>query len=127
MPGVRGAGPGAAFTAAASYLGLSDTELRAQLASGKSLADVAKAQGKSVSGLVGAMVAAAEKSLDQAVSDGRLTSEQASAIKADLEEHITNLVNGQFERFGMHGPHQGFMPRRGGSDGFSAFMGGPSI
>jgi polyhydroxyalkanoate synthesis regulator phasin len=127
MPGFHGAGQGRSFTAAASYLGLSETELRAQLTSGKTLADVAKAQGKSVSGLVDAMVAAAEKSIDQAVSDGKLTSEQADAVKADLAERITSLVNGQLEHFGMRGPHQGFMPRRGDSDGFSAFAEGPSI
>src|SRR5438094_40883 len=44
--------------AAASYLGLTDTQLRTQVQRGKSLADVAKAQGKSVDGRGGAESAA---------------------------------------------------------------------
>src|SRR5689334_8522656 len=42
--------------AAASYLGLSEDQLRTQFQNGKSLADVAKAQGKSVDGLIQAIV-----------------------------------------------------------------------
>lgn len=126
-PGFDRPGRGQAFSAAASYLGLTKTELQAQVASGKTLAEIAKAQGKSVSGLVDAMVTAVEKSIDQAVADGRLTKEQASAIEANLSEHLTNLVNGQFEHFGMGGPHEGFMPRHGDRDGFSAFSPGPNI
>ncbi|HXQ87436.1 MAG TPA: hypothetical protein VN746_12235, partial [Gaiella sp.] len=43
--------------AAASYLGMTEAELRTQLAGGKTLAEVAKAKGKSVDGLVSALVA----------------------------------------------------------------------
>jgi len=53
------------FSAAADYLGLTPVELRTQVAGGKSLAQIAQAQGKSVSGLVEAMVNAAKQKLDQ--------------------------------------------------------------
>ena len=43
--------------AAAPYLGVTAAELRTQLEAGKTLADVAKANGKSVDGLVTALVA----------------------------------------------------------------------
>src|SRR5215203_4604134 len=59
--------------AAAKYLGLSSDELRTQLESGKSLADIAKARGKSVEGLIQALVDDAKKHLDDAVSSGRVT------------------------------------------------------
>ena len=52
---------------AASYLGLDEDELRKTLAEGKSLAQVAKDQEKSVNGLVDALVADAEKRIDGAV------------------------------------------------------------
>ena len=44
-------GENSAMAAAAGYLGLSTTDLQTQLYSGQSLADVAAAQGNSVSGL----------------------------------------------------------------------------
>jgi hypothetical protein len=99
--------------AAATYTGLSETELREQVRAGKSLAEIAKGEGKSVSGLVDAMVAAAKKKLDEAVADGRLTRERADEIEASLEERITNLVNAEpgTRRFGLHpGFRHGFGP-----------------
>jgi len=55
--------------AAAKYLGLSRTELRKQLQSGKSLADVAKARDKSVDGLKDAIKKAAAGELDDHIDD----------------------------------------------------------
>jgi len=99
--------------AAATYLGLTEAQLRAQLESGKSLADVAKAQDKTVDGLVQALVGAAKTKLDAAVAAGRLTQTQANSILADLKSRVTDFVNGTAPRFG----HRGF---RGGG-----FRGGP--
>jgi hypothetical protein len=82
------------LAAAATYLGLSETELRTQLAAGKTLADVAKAQGKTVDGLVAALVADEKKELDAAVSSGRLTQVQADEMLANAEQRFTDLVNG---------------------------------
>ncbi len=79
---------------AAAYLGISEDALHTELESGKSLAEVAKAKGKSVDGLVSALVTASTKKIDAAVSAGRLTEEQAASLKADLKSHITDLVNG---------------------------------
>ncbi|HZR93381.1 MAG TPA: hypothetical protein VFA44_13350 [Gaiellaceae bacterium] len=87
---VRGA---LGLDAAAGYLGLSEAELRSELGSGKSLADIAKAQGKSVDGLEQALLAAAKTKLDQAVADGRITSAQRDQIMADLKSRVADLVN----------------------------------
>ena len=108
------AGPFGGLDAAASYLGLTDTQLRTQLESGKSLADVAKAQGKTVDGLVQALVDAAKKRIDAAVTAGRLTQTQADSILADLKSRVTDFVNGAAPRFGLHhGFREGAPPAAG--------------
>ena len=87
---------------------------------GKSLADVAKAHGKTAAGLVDAVVADAKTKVDAAVKAGRLTQAQADEMLSDLKQRITDLVNGRFPAppFGDHGgDHHGF---RGG-----AFFGPP--
>ena len=92
--GVGGHGPGGpASTAIASYLGLTADELRTQLQSGKTLADVAKAQGKTVSGLEDAIVAAATKKLDAAVTAGKITAAQEQTMLADVKSHVDDMVN----------------------------------
>jgi polyhydroxyalkanoate synthesis regulator phasin len=89
-PGVFG-GP----DAAADYLGMTQAQLREALEDGKSLAEVAKSKGKSVDGLVSALVADAKERLDNAVEDGRLTEAQSKEMLADLEKHITAMVNSE--------------------------------
>jgi polyhydroxyalkanoate synthesis regulator phasin len=81
--------------AAAAYLGLGEDELRAQLESGKSLAEVAKAKAKSVEGLVDALVAEAKKHVDEVVAEGHLTQSQAEQMLSRLEDGIRAMVNGQ--------------------------------
>lgn len=80
--------------AAAAYLGLTAGQVRADLESGKTLAQIAQDRGKSVSGLVDALVAAAQKDLDAAVAAGRLTTSQEQSILARLKQRITDRVNG---------------------------------
>lgn len=123
--GVRGFGHFGHFAdlgGAASYLGVTEAELRAELEDGKSLADVARAEGKSVEGLVQKIVDSASERLDQAVEDGRLTRARADEIKQDLKPRITDLVNrepGAARGFGRPGGHHGFGP------GFGRFGGEP--
>ena len=93
--------------AAAAYLGLSEDELQAQLESGKSLGDVAKAKGKSVGGLVDALVADAKKYLDEEVGEGHLTKSQAEQMLSRLEDGIRAMVNGERPRI-VPGPAFGF-------------------
>lgn len=113
---------GMALAAAASYLGLTEAELRAELADGKSLAEVARAEGKSVDGLVDALVAEAKAKLGEAVEDGRLTDAQRDAMLERLETRIAEHVDeAGFRLHGGRGRHDG--PGMRGGDG-SGFRGG---
>ena len=108
IPGRRfGAGPGfrpermhglfhAKFEAAARYLGMTRGQLREALGNGRSLAQIAKDRGKSVDGLVDALVDEAGKSLDRAVENGRITEAEKKEMLSGLRERITDLVNGRF-------------------------------
>jgi hypothetical protein len=105
----------------ATYLGLTEAQLREQLASGKSLADVAKAQGKTVDGLKQAIVNGAEKQLAQLVADGRLTPAQRDEILSQLRANVDDLVQGTLPHApGLRGFH-GFREFRG--SGFRSFDG----
>jgi hypothetical protein len=81
---------------AASYLGLTEAQLRTQLESGKTLAQIATAQGKTTAGLVDALYASEKKELDAAVTAGRLTQAQEDSILAGLKAGLTDRVNGTF-------------------------------
>jgi hypothetical protein len=108
--GFRHHGPN--LDAAATYLGLTEAELRSELESGKTLAQIATAHGKTVDGLVGAILNAAKEKLDAAVAAGRLTRAEADSMLAGLKERVTDFVNGRFPRpFGDHHGRRGF---RGG-------------
>ena len=80
--------------AAAAYLGLTEAELRTELESGKTLAEIAKAKGKSVDDLKKALTAELKKKLDAAVKAGKLTQAQADEIQARMTERLDDLVNG---------------------------------
>jgi hypothetical protein len=100
--GPRGGGP---LAGAAEYLGLTREQLRDALEDDKSLAQIAREQGKSVDGLKQAIRAEAEEKLSEAVAAGRLTEAQKSQMLERLDEHLDELVNAT-------GP-----PFRGGCDG----------
>jgi hypothetical protein len=76
---------------AAEYLELSESELRERLRDGDTLAEVAEEEGKSVEGLVDALVAAGRERID----------EEAAEAKESLEDCVDDLVNGDFPAFGF--------------------------
>jgi hypothetical protein len=90
--------------AAARYLGMTQAELRNALEDGKTLAQVARDRGKSVDGLVDALVAPAELKLNRAVEEGRLTQAEKSEMLSRLREHLTDVVNGRLEPPFHRGP-----------------------
>jgi hypothetical protein len=110
----NGVSAGSCLTAAASYLGLSDSDLRAQLHAGKTLAQVAADRGKSVDGLKDAMLAAAKSNFD---ANTTLTAEQKAARLEQMKTWLDTMINqvhtpgagmgagmGPGMGRGMHGP-----------------------
>jgi polyhydroxyalkanoate synthesis regulator phasin len=77
---------------AATYLGMTRAELVAALKSGKSLAQIAQSKGKSVDGLVAAIVAPAKARAAKAVANGKLTQQRADELIAKLTERVQKLV-----------------------------------
>jgi hypothetical protein len=120
--GGPGHGPfGAGLDAAADYLGLTEAQLARRLANGRSLAEVARAEGKSVDGLEQALVDEAERRLDRAVADRELTAEQRDEILRDIRAHVEDLVNGRGPGFGRHDRRDG----PGGPPPMGGFPGHP--
>jgi hypothetical protein len=114
-PGRPGGPPrgGAGLSTVTTYLGVSASDLLTQLRSGKSLAAIATANGKSVSGLVDALKTAAVKRLDAAVAAGKLTSAQETQIVSTLTQRLTDFVNGVRPAGGFPGKRGGHGPRGG--------------
>jgi hypothetical protein len=93
------------FETAASYLGLTEAELREELRDA-TLAEIAREQGKSVEGLVQQLIATQTKRIDEALADGRITDEQAADLKAGLGERVEALVNGEWRMRGERPRHR---------------------
>lgn len=77
----------------AELFGLEPDALRDLLQDGQSLADVAAAQGVDVQTVIDTFVNAAKEHLDEAVTNGRLTQEEADAKLVEITERITEMVN----------------------------------
>ena len=76
----------------AKYLEITPRELRSELRAGKSLAQIATDHGKTVDGLVDAIVAPAKARLDKAVEKGRLTRQRADELLARLSDAVEQAV-----------------------------------
>ncbi len=123
-----GLGPDGGFgilDTAASYLGLSEDALRTAL-DGKTLAQVAKDRGKSVSGLVAALVAAENKRIDEAVASGRLTKDQAAASRPACRTACRRSSNGELPDRDHFRGHSGFRPWPGSPRAPPALFGPPA-
>jgi hypothetical protein len=101
-PGVPGEGHGPRFEmhgggvnleTAANALGMSPDDLRTELESGKTIAQVAGEKGVDVQTVIDAIVADASSHLDEAAAAGKITADEAAARKAELPTRIADLVN----------------------------------
>ncbi len=81
------------LAAAASYLGLTNQQLIGTLRSGKSLAQIAVARGKSTSGLEQAIISAETTRLNRALSSGRITKAEEQRLLSRLSTRVDRLVN----------------------------------
>ena len=90
----RGLGHGKhlALDVASTALGITEQELREQLRSGKSIAQVAQERGVDLGAVTKALEDAARERLQQAVTDGRLTQAEADEKAAELTDRIADAV-----------------------------------
>jgi hypothetical protein len=101
--GIRGFAP-PPLAAAAHYLGVTPGQLLRDMQGGKSLADVARAESKSVAGLERAMVAAERVRLDRLVAAGWITKVEARRRLNALSSQIGNVVEQTPPHVGAPGP-----------------------
>jgi hypothetical protein len=96
-------GQGNFIEAAASVTGLTADEVRTQLQSGQSLAQIAEAEDKSVADVIAAARALLEEQYAQAVTAGRLTQAEADAKLEQFDETAEQLMNEATLGQGRHG------------------------
>jgi polyhydroxyalkanoate synthesis regulator phasin len=113
---VRGQVRGLTVEAAAAVLDMEAEDLLDEVRDGKTLAEVAEAQGMSADKFTQALLSEVKTQLDALVADGKLTEEQANAILERTEENIDAIVNAEP---GPGGPRRGL-------GGFGGSWSGPS-
>jgi polyhydroxyalkanoate synthesis regulator phasin len=97
---------GAGLAAVAEALDLSADELHRALRDGSTLAELAEERGVESDALVGTIVDARRRHLDEAVAAGRLTQERADELLAGAEERAQAVVDGEVPAL-RHGPRGG--------------------
>ena len=75
--------------------------LMADLKAGKTIAQIAQANGVDVNGLIATLENDAKTEIQKQVTAGHLTQDQATKIENGLATMITNLVNGTLPHFGF--------------------------
>lgn len=101
-------GPAAAIDAAAKALGITREKLFTQLRGGKSLADVAKAQGKDLADVKAAVRSEISDGLAHAVKDKRISQDRADQILKTFDERFDAFA--ARSRPGPFGHRGGFGP-----------------
>ena len=93
--GMRGGpqGGGKNVAAIASVLKLTEAELKTQVQSGQTLAQIATAQGVSVQSVIAVLVADMQAHIADEVTSGEITQAQANTKLAGLTAKVTEMVN----------------------------------
>jgi hypothetical protein len=105
------------FDVAARAIGITPEQLRQNL-TGRSLADVARAQNVDPARVAEALRADAITRIDQAVQNGRITADQATQLKQQVGAQVDQFMNRQMpSREGRGGPRR---PGQSGQSGSPA-------
>lgn len=115
MGGHKGkGGPGKIMSeAVANVLKLTTTELKTQLQSGKSLADVAKTQSVDIADVKTVLTSDFTAHLAEEVTSGKHTQVEADAKLAEFKTNLDTMVNRVGPAGGMKGEGRGHGPRGG--------------
>lgn len=102
------------LTAAAEVLGLEPQVLWEELRSGKTLAEIAEAQGIELAEVEAALLTFAEAHMALMVENGHMTQAQVDEMLTDMQENMENHFNSTFKdgmgmqhHNGRHGGHYG--------------------
>ncbi len=109
--GPRGERPG--LETVMTVFDLTEDELKAAREAGTTLAELAEQQGVELADLIDALVADAEEHISEHVAEGDLTQDEADERLAEIEQRITDRVNGVEPAEGDR-PEPGDRPDRGG-------------
>lgn len=101
----------------AELTGTEPDEVEAALEDGQSLTEYAVEHGLSEDELLDTLMSDVDERLAEAVENGDLTQDEADRIRTELNEHLSNILNGEFP-----GPPGGFPF---GSPEEFPFLGGP--
>lgn len=107
-PGRPGFGGPAAMSEdlqqAATAIGITTAQLQAELTAGKTIAAVAKAHNVDTATVISTLVADENAEIDAAATAGRITAAQATQMKTQTTQRVTDMVNGVRPAFGPGGP-----------------------
>jgi hypothetical protein len=115
MGGHKGKGGPGKFmsTTLATTLKLTQEELKTQLQSGKSLADVAKTQNVDIADVKTVLTSDFTAHLAEEVTSGKHTQAEADAKLAEFKTNLDTMVNRVGPAGGMKGEGRGHGPRGG--------------
>ncbi|MBI2706272.1 MAG: hypothetical protein HYX32_13405 [Actinobacteria bacterium] len=81
----------------AASIGISVDQLKTELQSGKSIAEVAQANGADPQKVINDLVASASRRIDEAVTAGKVPADRADQMKARLTDMFTRFVNAKHD------------------------------
>jgi hypothetical protein len=116
-------GAGVVSDAVSELLGLTPEEIHTQRSEGKTLAQIAEAQGIDDQQLIDAIVAGRQEAIAQAVEDGRMTQAQADWMLAKIKAMAPFQITNPFapgENHGRMGGGMGGGMRGGGRGAWAA-------
>lgn len=105
----HGGGSRGLIAATASVTGLTEQAVQTELQAGKTLTQIAEANGKTAAAVIAAARTTLQTQLAQAVTDGKLTQADADARLADFDANAASLMtsttlNQRVEPNRQHGP-----------------------
>jgi hypothetical protein len=93
-----------AIEAAANETGLEASDIWTQLAEGATLAEIITGNGGDVQVVIDAAVAAATERVNEGLANGQISQERADALLANLQDVVTQGVNGELRPMGRGRP-----------------------
>jgi|GEM_PF-1459019 len=103
----------------ATVLGIDPTVLKDELKAGKSLVEIAQEKANlTEDALIQKLTDAQTKKIDDAVTAGKLTQEQADKMKSGMADRLKKMVEAKPQAGGMKGGFMGHGPKRQGAPMF---------